>query len=108
MDLKDATLMMLHESADQPAVASLARSAYERLRDGEHVDHRLLNQLIGEASGKGVLRALNAKYSPVAFEAIISPILTEIGRQAPIKSRRYARDIDPEADPLLATTWPPA
>lgn len=60
------------------------------------------------SSGKGVLRALNAKYSPVAFEAIISPILTEIGRQAPIKSRRYARDIDPEADPLLATTWPPA
>ena len=106
MDLRDATLMMLHESAGQPAVASLARSVYDRLANEEPVDYRLLNDLIGEVSGKGVLRALNAKYSPVAYEAIIMPILTEIGLQAPVNSRRHA-EVDPEADPLLASTWPP-
>jgi hypothetical protein len=103
MDLKDATLMMLSESADHPAVASLAQSVYERLANEEPVDYRLLNDLIGEASGKGVLRALHAKYSPVAYEAIITPILTEIGRQAPIRSQRYAKDVDPET-----RAWPTA
>lgn len=107
MDLKDATLMMLAESADHPAVASLAQSAYERLANGEPVDYRLLDELIGEASGKGLLRAINAKYSPVAYEAIIGPILTEIGRQKPIRSQRYAGAVDPDTDPLLASTWPP-
>ena len=107
MDIKDATLMMMSESADHPAVASLARSAYERLVNEEPVDYRLLNDLIGEASGKGVLWALHAKYSPVAYEAIIGPILAEIGRQAPIRSRGHSRPVDPEADPLRASTWPP-
>ncbi len=72
MDIKDATLMMLSESAGHPAVASIARSVYERLANEEPVDYRLLDDLIGEASGKGVLRALHAKYSPAAYEAIIS------------------------------------
>ena len=31
MDLKDATLMLLSESAAHPAVASLAQSAYDQL-----------------------------------------------------------------------------
>ncbi len=97
MDIKDATLMMLHESAGQPAVASLARSVYDRLANDEAVDYRLLDELIGEASGKGVLRTLHAKYSPVAYEAIIGPILTEIGQQKPIRSQRYARRIPTRA-----------
>ena len=104
MDLRDATLMMLHESAGQPVVASLAKVVYDRLMNDEPVDYRLLDELIGEASGKGVLRALHAKYSPVAYDAIISPILTELDRQKPVRSQRYARDIDSETDPLLATT----
>jgi hypothetical protein len=107
MDIKDAALMMLSESAGQPAVASLAESAYRRLANDEPVDHRLLNDLIGEASGKGVLRAINAKYGPAAFGAITEPILAEIGRQAPIRSRGHAAPADPEADPLRASTWPP-
>jgi hypothetical protein len=107
MDLKDATLVMLNESAGHPAVASLARSAYERVVNEEPVDYRLLDELIGEASGKGVLRALHAKYGPVAHEAIIGPILTEIGRQKPIRSGRRSQPVDPETDPLRASTWPP-
>ena len=35
MDIQDASLMMLSESADYPAVASLAQSVYERLVNGE-------------------------------------------------------------------------
>jgi hypothetical protein len=107
MDLKDATLMMLTESADHPAVASLARSAYQRLANEEPVDYRLLDDLIREASGKGVLRALHAKYGPAAQEAIVSPILREIGRHKPIGSRRRSEPVDPESDPLRASTWPP-
>jgi hypothetical protein len=87
MDLKDATLMVMNESADQPAVASLAQSVYQRLANGDGVDYRLLDDLMGEMSGKGVLRALHARYGPVAYEAIIMPILSEIGRQKPVPSR---------------------
>jgi hypothetical protein len=106
MDLKDATLMVLSESDAHPAVASLARSAYDLLVRGEQVDYRLLDELIGEASGKGVLRALHARYSPAAYEAIIMPILSEIGRQKPVPPRRRPDD-GPQADPLRASGRPP-
>jgi hypothetical protein len=106
MDLKDATLMMLSESADYPVVASIARSAHERLLNEEPLDYRLLDELIGEASGKGLLRALRAKYGPVGFEAIVSPILSEIGRQKPIGSSGQSAPVAEETGPLLAATWP--
>lgn len=107
MDLKDATLMLLSESGDQPAVATLARTAHERLANEEPVSYQLLDELIGEASGKGVLRAVRAKYGPVAFEAIFGPILNEIGQRKPVPPRRAADDVDPERDPLLASVRPP-
>jgi len=98
--------MLLNESDGHHEVASLAKSAYDRLTRGEEVGYRLLDELIGEASGKGVLRALHARYSPVAYEAIIMPILTEIGRQKPVPPRRRPDDDDPGADPLRASVWP--
>jgi len=98
--------MFLSESAAYPAVASIAQNAYDRLAEGEEIDYRVLSDLIGEASGKGVLRDLNRKYSPEAFNAMIGPILQEIGRRAPIRSSRPP--VDPEDDPLAATVWPPA
>jgi hypothetical protein len=106
MDLKDATLMFLSESAAHPAVASVAQNAYDRLAAGEEVDYRVLDELIGEASGKGVLRELHRKYSPEAFEAMIGPILQEIGRSKPIRSSRPP--VNPEDDPLTAPVWPAA
>jgi hypothetical protein len=51
-----------------------------------------------------VLRALHAKYDPVAYEAIITPILKEIDRQAPAAPRRRP---DEDDDPLRAAGWPP-
>src|ERR1700745_1043751 len=66
VDLKDATLMMLSESAAHPAVASLAQSAYDQLISDGEVDYHVLSDMIGEASGKGVLRAIHHKYSATA------------------------------------------
>jgi hypothetical protein len=88
VELRDATLMLMRESADQPVVAALAQSVYQALAAGETVGYQLLDELIGEASGKGVLRALHARYSPAAYEAIITPILTEIDRLKPVPPRR--------------------
>jgi hypothetical protein len=104
VNLKDATLVLLHESAGHPGLASLAQTVYEQLARGEEVGYRQLDTLIGEASGKGVLRALHASYSPVAYQAILLPILAEIDRQKPVPPRP---EPDPEQDPLLATAWPP-
>jgi hypothetical protein len=56
VDLEDATLMFLAESAAYPAVAELAQSAYDRLIDGDGIDYRVLDELVGQASAKGVLR----------------------------------------------------
>jgi len=100
MDLKDATLMFLSESAAHPAVAEIAQSAYDRLVEGEDIDYRVLNDLVDQASGKGVLRAMRQKYGPVGFEAIVMPVLQEIGRRKPVHSTRYTWQ--PGEDPLTA------
>ena len=102
MDLKDATLMFLSESAAYPAVASIAQNAYDRLVEGEEIDYRVLSDLIGEASGKGVLRELHRKYSPTAFDAIIMPICAEVDRQKPVPPRRRTAPQEDAIDPLTA------
>jgi hypothetical protein len=100
MDLRDATLMFLIESAAHPAVSELAQSAYDRLIEGEDIDYRVLSDLVDEASGKGVLRAMHHKYGPAAFEANVMPVLQEIGQRAPIRSTRSTWQ--PGEDPLTA------
>jgi hypothetical protein len=100
VNLPDATLVVLTESAGHPSVARLARSAYDSLIDGQEIGYQLLDDLMGEASGKGVLRAMKGKYGPVGFEAIIMPILAEIGRAKPIRSDSPEWRPVPGADPL--------
>jgi hypothetical protein len=102
MDLRDATLMFLAESAAYPEVAGIAQSAYDRLAAGEDIDYRVLDELIGEASGKGVLRDIRRKHGPVAFDAIVGPVLAELGRKKPISSTRYTWQPRPGEDPLTA------
>ena len=99
MDLKDATLLLAAESAAHPALASAAQSAYDALASGQPVPFQTLSELIGEASGKGVLRDLRRKYSETAFEAIVFPICREIDRQKPVPPRRRAAGPDPLTDP---------
>jgi hypothetical protein len=102
----DATLIFASESADHPAVASLAQSAYDQLAVGEDVDYQVLDTLIGQASGKGVLQAMGRKYDPVAYNAILSPILEEIGRSKPIRSEwRSSQPAGSADDPLTAPHW---
>jgi hypothetical protein len=90
MDLKDATLVILGESAAHPSLAQLAQSAYDQLATDGQVDYRVLSDLVAEASGKGVLRAIHRKYGPAAGEAVFGPILREIDRQKPVPPRRMA------------------
>jgi hypothetical protein len=66
MDLKDATLMILAESAGYPGVARLAQSAYDALADGDEVQHWILSDMMGAASGTGWLRVLQRPYSVTA------------------------------------------
>jgi hypothetical protein len=106
MDLKDATLMFASEAADHPSVAALAQSAYDRLAAGEEVDYRVLDELIGEASGKGVLQAMGRKYDPAAYNAIIMPVLNEIGRGKPIRLDRRPPTPDSDNDPLTSPIRP--
>jgi hypothetical protein len=104
MDLKDATLMILAESAGYPEVARLAQSAYDALAEGDEVAHWVLSEMIGEASGKGVLRVLHRKYSATAYDALLMPICREIDRQRPVPPRPRPA---PEEDPLTSSTFRP-
>jgi hypothetical protein len=105
MDLKDATLTILVESADNPTLARLAQSAYDQLVNDGQVDYRVLIELIAEASGKGVLRGINRAYGPAAREAIFGPILREIDRQKPVPPRRTASAHPGGPSPLTAAVW---
>ncbi|MDR2988271.1 MAG: hypothetical protein LBV34_25885 [Nocardiopsaceae bacterium] len=101
MNLKDATLVLASESAAYPELARLAQSAYDDLVDGREVHYGVLDDIVGKASEKGVLRVLRRKYSATAFEAIIMPILREVGRQKPIPPRRRPPSRQ-QGDPLTA------
>jgi hypothetical protein len=104
VDLKDATLMILNESAAHPAVAKIAQSAYDQLVSDGRVDYRVLSDMVGEASGKGVLRAIHQKYGATAHEAIFGPVLREIDRQKPVPPRRPAAVRQGNADPPTANS----
>jgi hypothetical protein len=104
MNLRDATLVFFIESQEWPSVATIAQSVYNQLLDGEVADYRLLDELIGEASGKGVLRAMKQKYDPIAFDAILEPIMDELARNKPVQSARPQWHPTPGEDPLKA--WP--
>jgi len=104
MDLKDATLMILNESAAHSTVAKIAQAAYDQMASGQEVDYRVLDELVGEASGKGVLRAIRQKYGATAQEAIFTPILREIDREKPVPPRRRPAAYQDNADPLTASS----
>ena len=51
MDLRDATLMFLIESAAHPAVSEIAQSAYDRLVEEEDIDYRVLRRTRHSSTG---------------------------------------------------------
>ena len=82
-------------------MARIAQSAYDQLACGQAVDYRILDGLVGEASGKGVLRAIRQKYGATAHEAIFGPVLREIDRDKPVPPARRPASTD-RFDPLTA------
>jgi len=102
MNLQDATFVLATESAAYPELARLAQSAYDDAADGRDVPYRVLDDIVGKASEKGVLRTLRRKYGATAFEAIIGPVLREIDRQKPVPQRRRPPSRH-EGDPLAAS-----
>ena len=105
MELKDATLVILGESEAHPGLAKLAQSAYDQLAREVQVDYRVLSDLIAEASGKGVLRAIHHKYGPAGRDAIFGPVLREIDRQKPVPPRGTAPARPGGPAPLTAANW---
>jgi hypothetical protein len=101
MNLADATLIVLHEAAAYPELASLSQHAYDELAAGNEVPYTVLSDIIGKASEKGLLRAMHRQYSATAYDAILMPILTEVDRQKPVPPRRKAASED-SFDPLTA------
>jgi hypothetical protein len=91
MNLQDAMLVVSTESADHPELHRVAQSVHADLVNGRPVPYTVLDELIGEISGKGVLRAMRRKYSATAFDSVLMPILSEIGRHKPIHSTREFR-----------------
>lgn len=80
--------MILAESAAYPGRTGLVQSAIDQLDGDGQADYRVLSELVGEASGKGVLRTIHRKYGPDAGEAVFGPILREIDWQKPVPPRR--------------------
>jgi hypothetical protein len=110
VNLADAALIVLGETAAYPELAALTRSAYDELAAGNEVPHTVLSDILGKVSEKGVLRAMHRRYSGTAFDAIIMPICTEIDRQKPVPPRRITPSgstIDPLTAPLdQLRQWP--
>jgi hypothetical protein len=94
--------MILNESGSHPGLERLARAAYDELASAREVSYLILGDIINEASGKGVLRELHQKYSAAACDAMLMPILREIGRPKPVPPRRRPVPSDSSPDPLTA------
>ena len=97
--------MIMAESAAHPGLLRLAQSAYDQLTREPQVDYRVLSDLIAEASGKGVLRAIHRTYGPAARDAIFGPVLREIDRQKPVPPRGTPSARLGGPDPLTASSW---
>jgi hypothetical protein len=102
MDLKDATLTIMHESVAHPRLAKIALAVYDQLVSGQEVDYRVLDELVGEASAKGVLRYIRQKYGATTHEAIFGPILREIDRTKPVPPRSRPAEHWADDGPLAA------
>jgi hypothetical protein len=84
MDLKNATGMILAESASHPELLRVSRHAYDELAAGREVGHRLLSGMLREAARKNVYPALIARHGRPAFDDMVTVIAREIDRQAPV------------------------
>jgi len=66
--------MITVESAAYPDLHTRVQATYDEMVRGQQVPHEVLSEILGEASGKGVLRAIQQKYSATAHEAMMMPL----------------------------------
>ncbi|HEX6471100.1 MAG TPA: hypothetical protein VF069_18520 [Streptosporangiaceae bacterium] len=91
MDLKQATGMILTESAAHPDLLRVARSAYDDYAAGRTVHYTVLREMLYEASGKAVFGPIKRTYGEAAFEQMVLVLGREIDRQAPVPPRAHVR-----------------
>ncbi|MFC4054798.1 hypothetical protein ACFOY4_34360 [Actinomadura syzygii] len=84
MDLRDATRMILSESAPHPELLRVSRRTHDELARGGEARHTDLSWMLSEAARKNVYPALHARYGSAAFEEMVLVLGREIDRQAPI------------------------
>ncbi|MFC5185479.1 hypothetical protein [Actinomadura harenae] len=84
MDLKDATCMILNESADHPELMRLSRDTFEELASGRQVPFTVLSDMLRLAARKNVFPSLVHKHGDQAFQDMVMAIGRQLDRQAPI------------------------
>ncbi|MFC4909211.1 hypothetical protein [Actinomadura gamaensis] len=84
MLLKDATRMILSESADHPELMRLSRRVHDELESGRPVPYPALSEMLRLAARKNLFPALKGKHGAVAFDDMVMTLGREIDRQAPI------------------------
>jgi len=87
MELRDATRMILSESAAHPELLRVTREAHDRLGRGERVAHTDLSWMLKEAARKNLYPALHARYGTAAFNEMVLVMGRQIDRQAPVPTR---------------------
>ncbi|MGI5166417.1 hypothetical protein ACQEU3_18900 [Spirillospora sp. CA-253888] len=87
MDIRDATRMILTESADYPELLRIARHSYEELSAGRAVPSTVLNGVLAEASREDVLGTLRERYGEEAVNDMVAVLTQEIDRQSPVAQR---------------------
>lgn len=84
MDLKEASYMVLSESAPHAELRSVAQAAYDDFSAGREVPYIALKGMLVEASRKGVLGRLKQRYGYDAFNDMVLVLGREADRQRTI------------------------
>ncbi|XRQ09262.1 hypothetical protein ACN3XK_74520 [Actinomadura welshii] len=87
MDLRDATRMILSESAEHPELLRVTRQTHDDLARGRRAAHTDLSWMLREAARKNVYPSLHARYGAAAFDEMVTVLAREIDRQAPPRPR---------------------
>jgi hypothetical protein len=84
MDLKEASYMVLSESAPYAELRSVAKAAYDDFSAGREVPYVALKGILTEASRTGVLGRLKQKYGYDTFCDMVIALGRETDRQRTI------------------------
>jgi hypothetical protein len=86
MDLRDATRMLLAESAPYPELLRVSRHAHDEIAAGRPADYSALSWMLGEAARKGLIPVLERKHGTAAVKTMVTTMAMEIDRQGPVPS----------------------